>query len=55
MAKVRVLRLIEYTYADVEQMERDMERWSVQSSRNYGPVQVRTTTLPLEVLDDEDE
>jgi len=44
---------MEYTYVDVEQMQRDMERWTVQGSRNYGAVHVRSATLPLEVLEDE--
>lgn len=46
--KIRVLRLIEYTYSSAAVMERDMARW--QTSGNHGNVRVRSTALPPTVL-----
>jgi hypothetical protein len=50
-AKIRVLRLLEYTYESVEEMEKDMKRWGVQGVRGYNPrCVIKSVTLPLEVL-----
>lgn len=53
MAKIRVLRLLEYIYPDVEHMELDMARWQVQQgSIRFGPnpTVIKSVVLPLEVL-----
>lgn len=56
MSRIRVLRLLEYTYDTVETMEADRKRWHVQEGRLVNPrITIRSTTLPLEVLDDEPE
>lgn len=54
--KIRVLRLLEYTYSSVEAMERDMEKWQ-HGTHRYGSnyAVVKSVTLPLEVLQDEEE
>lgn len=50
---IRVLRLLEYQYADVARMQDDMTRWQVQGTyRPHSGLLIRSTTLPLEVLDD---
>lgn len=51
MKKIRVLRLIEYIYDDVEAMERDMARWKLTAPTNK-TMTMKSVTLPLEVLDD---
>jgi hypothetical protein len=54
--KIRVLRVLEYVYDDVEEMERDMSHWQLGATgtrTNRGGI-VRSTVLPLEVLDHED-
>lgn len=49
---VRVLRLIEYVYPDTKTMQEDMGRWLVVDGlRSQGLVRIRSTVLPLEVLD----
>lgn len=53
MTQIRVLRLLEYTYPDVEHMELDMARWAVQQgSIRFGsnPTVIKSVVLPLEVL-----
>lgn len=50
--KIRVLRLMEYTYESVEVMEKDMARWQVQGTEVHGSIKIKSTTLPLEVLDE---
>lgn len=55
MAKIRVLRLLEYVYDDVERCERDMANWHVQGSwRPNAWSTIRSVTLPFEVLDEGD-
>lgn len=50
---IRVLRLLEYTYDDVQTYEKDRQRWYIQEGRTVNPrVTIRSTTLPLEVLED---
>jgi len=34
---IRVLRVLEYTYADGDTMARDMEHWAVGANRTYKP------------------
>lgn len=52
---IRVLRLIEYVYADAERMVDDMARWQ-HGTQQYGPkLTVRSTSLPPEILEDEPE
>jgi hypothetical protein len=51
---IRVLRLIQYEYDDVEQMEADMARWQLPANGSYqvgANRRHRSATLPLEVLD----
>lgn len=51
---IRVLRLMEYTYPDVEAMDQDMGRWYIQGKRSMGigrTISIKSTVLPLEVLE----
>lgn len=58
MGKIRVLRLLEYTYDSVETMEADMAHWTIPANgaRNPGSTAkparliICSATLPLEVL-----
>ncbi len=53
--KIRVLRLLEYTYQDAAAMTRDMERWAVAANGVLvgGPfVKIKSACLPLEVLEE---
>jgi hypothetical protein len=50
MAKVRVLRLMEYVYDDEETAIRDKGNWFVQSEQHRGGTHIRSATLPMEVL-----
>lgn len=52
--KIRVLRLMEYVYDDAERMVEDMSRWSVGSQEHYSRMSVRSTTLPPEILEEDD-
>lgn len=53
MAKIRVLRLMEYIYDSVESMEDDRKRWQVQGTYMFSPrVTIRSTVLDLETLPD---
>jgi hypothetical protein len=47
---IRVLRVLEYVYPDVTTMEKDRLRWTVQHSIWAGATRIRSTVLPLEVL-----
>lgn len=54
---LRVLRLLEYTYPNVEAMESDMGKWAIPANgiRTLGMGQgkaIKSATLPLEVLAD---
>lgn len=51
--KIRVLRVLEYVYDDVEIMERDMARWTVPHVQHGGKFTIRSTTLPFEVVSDD--
>ena len=53
-SKVRVLRLLEYTYDSVGAMERDRTHWAIQGDRKYGATRIKSVTLPLEVLETPD-
>jgi hypothetical protein len=53
MPKVKVLRLLEYTYASFEAYEKDRVHWAVQGHVNKGSVVIKSAVLPFEVLDDE--
>lgn len=51
--RIRVLRVLEYTYDTVESMEHDMERWQIPAngSKTPGSRQViKSATFPLEVI-----
>ena len=53
MAKIRVLRLIEYTYDNVERMVEDMQRWTIQGNFPDGPsggMSFVSTALPPEIF-----
>lgn len=51
MAKIRVLRLMEYIYDSVELMETDRAHWQVQGVyRPHTRLVIKSTVLPLEVL-----
>lgn len=53
MAKIRVLRLMEYIYDSVESMEDDRKRWQVQGTYMASTrVTIRSTVLDLETLAD---
>lgn len=51
---IRVLRLIEYTYATSETMIDDMERWQVQRAKKLSDMTIRSATLPPEILTEDD-
>lgn len=55
---IRVLRLLEYTYPSVERMEQDMGNWTIPANGTYrtgSTNKIKSATLPLEVLEAEDE
>lgn len=54
---VRVIRLMEYTYASGEDAIADMERWEVPANgtRGYGAQTIRSAVIPTYLLDDESE
>jgi len=43
---IRVLRFIEYTYADADTMIRDMSRWTLQHDSPNGKIKFQSTNLP---------
>jgi hypothetical protein len=48
---LRVIRVLEYVYADAQTMEQDMANWEVQGTRQFSSrARIRSATLPLEVL-----
>lgn len=47
---IRVLRLLEYLYENVETMDRDMRRWDVQGAFTGDRMIIRSTTLPPTTL-----
>lgn len=51
--KIRVLRVLEYVYDDVEVMEKDMARWAVPHVQHTNKLTIRSTTLPFEVVSDD--
>lgn len=55
--KIRVLRLLEYTYDSVEVMERDMKRWNIPQTGTYvipsAGIEIASSVLPLNILEDE--
>lgn len=54
MAKIRVLRLLEYTYDSVEQMDKDMALWQVPANGQHLHGRLKSATLPLTILKDDD-
>lgn len=58
MAKVRVLRIIEYTYDTQKIAENDMGRWNVPANGTYkraeGRIIKSATIMDLNFKDDED-
>lgn len=52
MPKIRVLRILEYVYDNVEVMETDMSRWTMVSDPMWlgGHIKMRSVALPLEVV-----
>lgn len=53
---IRVLRLLEYTYSDVETMVADMARWQVGANGSHQAgtkVKISSTTLPPSIFEDE--
>lgn len=54
MAPIRVLRVIEYEYNDVERMVNDMQRWTY--TAEYGGMRIKTAVFPpsLPVEDSDD-
>lgn len=56
MAKrIRVVRVLEYSYDSVEAMEADMQCWEVQGVRRFSSrLAIRSSTFPLEVLEEEE-
>ena len=54
MSKIRVLRLLEYTYPSVEDYEQDRARWTLKSPPGNNSMKMKSVELPLEVLDDVD-
>lgn len=50
---IRVLRLMEYIYEDVETMEKDMARWIHSSPNRTAKVRFKSCSLPLSVFDGE--
>lgn len=51
---IRVLRLMEYVYPDVDAMESDMGRWAIQGKRSVGigrTTSIKSVVLPLEVFE----
>ena len=46
---VRILRLLEYVYPDLEAAEQDMARWTLKSPPN-NPNRMRSVTLPIETF-----
>jgi hypothetical protein len=43
--KYRVLRVLEYTYADAETMNRDMGNWHVQGVVKHGKITIKSAVL----------
>ena len=52
--KIRVLRLIEYTYDTARAMAADMARWEIQGTRWQGRVRIRSVALPPEIVEELD-
>jgi hypothetical protein len=52
MAKIRVLRLLEYTYTSVERMEQDMSHWQIPTNGTWDAhgIVIRSAIIPLEIL-----
>lgn len=51
---IRVLRLMEYTYPDLETMIQDRGRWAIQGVRSVGigsVTSIKSTTLPIDLVD----
>lgn len=55
--KVRFVRILEYTYGDVLQAERDFHQYSVPlvGVKKFGATTVRSAVTPMEVLSSEQE
>lgn len=56
MAKegVRVIRLLEYEYENVEAATEDMARWTISVGTNMNPIRhmrMRSATLPIEAIE----
>lgn len=55
--KIRVVRLMEYIYPDMETALRDQANWAVQQERGFGGKKatvIRSTTLPAEIWEEAD-
>jgi hypothetical protein len=50
MARIRVLRLIEYSYESAEIMAHDMARWTLQYSAPDRRIQIKSATLPPDII-----
>jgi len=53
--KIRVVRILEYTYADAEVAANDMRRWQVGINSAYSPntqMTVSSATLPFQVVNE---
>jgi len=50
--KIRVLRVLEYLYDDVERMTEDMERWAVPQTgvKQVSGMAIRSATFPASLL-----
>lgn len=53
MAKIRVLRVLEYTYDSVEAYEADRMLWTEKSPPGRTDMKMRSAELPLEAVDDD--
>ena len=51
MQGVRVLRLLEYEYPDVEAAEEDMARWTTSSPPSNRRMRMRSSTMPFVAID----
>lgn len=56
--KIRVLRVLEYVYSDVETMEKDMGRWGLAANGTHragANLTIKSSVLPLETIEDAEE
>lgn len=52
--KIRVLRLLQYTYDDAEAAALDMRNWTISKSVPGIGMVMKSATLPFDVVEDED-